>query len=309
MAMEHGKADEEGAGKMGDRILRAAAEDAQVRIFAADTRELVQEAVEKHKLSPVTAAALGRLLTAGAIMGALQKGENDLLTIKITCDGPIGGIVVTADAKSQVKGYVIDPTVELPLKANGKLDVSGAVGAGDLTVIRDMGLKEPYIGRTRLQTGEIAEDLTYYFAVSEQTPSSVGLGVLVDRDYSIRQAGGFLVQLMPDAAEKTVDRLEQNLAKIDSVTSLLDAGNSLEDILRLITDGMSVEITETIVPRYYCNCSKKRVEKALISLGREELNAMIADGETIETHCDFCNKYYYFTIAELEELCRNARSL
>lgn len=294
---------------MGDRILRAAAADAQVRIFAADTRELVQEAVEKHNLSPVTAAALGRLLTAGAIMGALQKGENDLLTIKITCDGPIGGIVVTADAKSRVKGYVIDPTVELPLKANGKLDVSGAVGAGDLTVIRDMGLKEPYIGRTRLQTGEIAEDLTYYFAVSEQTPSSMGLGVLVDRDYSIRQAGGFLVQLMPDAAEKTVDRLEQNLAKIDSVTSLLDAGNSLEDILRLITDGMSVEITETIVPRYDCNCSKKRVEKALISLGREELNAMIADGETIETHCDFCNKYYYFTIAELEELCRSAKPL
>lgn len=292
---------------MSDGILRAAAENAQVRIFVANTRELVQEASEKHKLSPVAAAALGRLLTAGAMMGALQKGENDLLTIKITCDGPIGGIVVTADAKSRVKGYVIDPSVELPLKANGKLDVSGAVGAGDLTVIRDMGLKEPYIGRTKLQTGEIAEDLTYYFAVSEQTPSSVGLGVLVDRDYSIRQAGGFLIQLMPEASEEVVGRLEQNLAKIGSVTSVLDAGNSLEDFLRLLTDGMRVEVMETVTPQYYCNCSKKRVEKALISLGREELNAMIADGETIETRCDFCNRYYYFTVGELEELYRNAR--
>lgn len=292
---------------MSDGILRAAAENAQVRIFVANTRELVQEASEKHKLSPVAAAALGRLLTAGAMMGALQKGENDLLTIKVTGDGPIGGIVVTADAKSRVKGYVIDPSVELPLKANGKLDVSGAVGAGDLTVIRDMGLKEPYTGRTKLQTGEIAEDLTYYFAVSEQMPSSVGLGVLVDRDYSIRQAGGFLIQLMPEASEEVVGRLEQNLAKIGSVTSVLDAGNSLEDILRLLTDGMRVEVMETVTPQYYCNCSKKRVEKALISLGREELNAMIADGETIETRCDFCNRYYYFTVGELEELYRNAR--
>lgn len=292
---------------MSDRILRAAAENAQVRIFAADTRELVQEASDKHKLSPVTAAALGRLLTAGAMMGALQKGDNDLLTIKITCDGPIGGIMVTADAKSRVKGYVINPAVDIPLKSNGKLDVSGAVGAGELTVIRDMGLKEPYIGRTRLQTGEIAEDLTYYFAVSEQTPSSVGLGVLVDRDYSIRQAGGFLVQLMPDAAEEVALRLEKNLAKISSVTSLLDAGSSLEDILRLITDGMCVEAVETIVPQYYCNCSKKRVEKALISLGREELNDMIRDGETIETHCDFCNRYYYFTVDELKGLYQNAK--
>lgn len=292
---------------MSDGILRAAAGNAQVRIFVANTRELVQEAAKKHKLSPVAAAALGRLLTAGAMMGAMQKGESDLLTIKVTCVGPIGGIVVTADAKSRVKGYVVDPTVELPLKANGKLDVSGAVGAGDLTVIRDMGLKEPYIGRTRLQTGEIAEDLTYYFTLSEQTPSSVGLGVLVDRDYSIRQAGGFLIQLMPEASEEVVERLEQNLAKISSVTALLEAGNSLEDILHLLADGMDAEVLETITPKYYCNCSKKRVEKALISLGREEINAMIADGETIETRCDFCNSYYYFTVEELEKLLLEAR--
>ncbi len=292
---------------MSDRILRATAEDAQVRIFTADTRELVQEAWNKHKTSPVATAALGRLLTAGAMMGAMQKGENELLTIKIAGDGPIGGITVTADAKSRVKGYVINPAVDLPLKTNGKLDVSGAVGDGDLIVIRDMGLKEPYTGRTRLQTGEIAEDLTYYFTVSEQMPSSVGLGVLVDRDYSVRQAGGFLIQLMPYATEEAVDRLERNLAKISSVTALLDGGSSPEDILHMIADGMRVEIMDSIVPEYYCGCDRKRVEKALISLGREELNAMIADGETIETHCDFCNKYYYFTVGELEELCRNAK--
>ncbi len=292
---------------MSDRILRATAEDAQVRIFTADTRELVQEAWNKHKTSPVATAALGRLLTAGAMMGAMQKGENELLTIKIAGDGPIGGITVTADAKSRVKGYVINPAVDLPLKTNGKLDVSGAVGDGDLIVIRDMGLKEPYTGRTRLQTGEIAEDLTYYFTVSEQMPSSVGLGVLVDRDYSVRQAGGFLIQLMPYATEEAVDRLERNLAKISSVTALLDGGSSPEDILYMIADGMRVEIMDSIVPEYYCGCDRKRVEKALISLGREELNAMIADGETIETHCDFCNKYYYFTVGELEELCRNAK--
>ncbi len=292
---------------MSDRILRATAEDAQVRIFTADTRELVQEAWNKHKTSPVATAALGRLLTAGAMMGAMQKGENELLTIKIAGDGPIGGITVTADAKSRVKGYVINPAVDLPLKTNGKLDVSGAVGDGDLIVIRDMGLKEPYTGRTRLQTGEIAEDLTYYFTVSEQMPSSVGLGVLVDRDYSVRQAGGFLIQMMPYATEEAVDRLERNLAKISSVTALLDGGSSPEDILHMIADGMRVEIMDSIVPEYYCGCDRKRVEKALISLGREELNAMIADGETIETHCDFCNKYYYFTVGELEELCRNAK--
>lgn len=292
---------------MSDRILRATAEDAQVRIFTADTRELVQEAWNRHKTTPVATAALGRLLTAGAMMGAMQKGENDLLTIKIAGDGPIGGITVTADAKSRVKGYVVNPAVDLPLKTNGKLDVSGAVGAGDLIVIRDMGLKEPYTGRTRLQTGEIAEDLTYYFTVSEQMPSSVGLGVLVDRDYSVRQAGGFLIQLMPNATEEAVDRLERNLAKISSVTALLDGGSSPEDILHMIADGMRMEIMDCIVPEYYCGCDRKRVEKALISLGREELNAMIADGETIETHCDFCNRYYYFTVGELEELCRNAK--
>lgn len=291
---------------MSDVILRAVAGNAEVRIFVADTRELVQEAFEKHHTSPVATAALGRLLTAGAMMGAMQKGENDLLTLKIKGDGPIGSITVTADAASRVKGYVGNPSVDIPLKNNGKLDVSGAIGTGDLTVIKDLGLKEPYIGRTELQTGEIAEDLTYYFTLSEQTPSSVGLGVLVDRDYSVRQAGGFIIQLMPAATEDTISRLEKNLSNITSVTSLLDGGKTPEDILAMITDGMDFEIIDHITPSYYCNCSKERVQKALVSLGKEELTSMIEEGKTIEVHCDFCNRYYYFTVEELGTLMEEA---
>ncbi|MBP3470354.1 MAG: Hsp33 family molecular chaperone HslO [Lachnospiraceae bacterium] len=291
---------------MSDVILRAVAGNAEVRIFVADTKELVQESFEKHHTSPVATAALGRLLTAGAMMGAMQKGEKDLLTLKIKGDGPIGSITVTADALSRVKGYVGNPSVDIPLKKNGKLDVSGAIGIGDLTVIKDLGLKEPYIGRTELQTGEIAEDLTYYFTLSEQTPSSVGLGVLVDRDYSVRQAGGFIIQLMPAATEDTISRLEKNLSGITSVTSLLDSGKTPEDILAMITDGMDFEITDHIEPSYYCNCSKERVQKALVSLGKEELTSMIEEGKTIEVHCDFCNRYYYFTVEELGTLMEEA---
>ena len=291
---------------MSDVILRAVAGNAEVRIFVADTKELVQESFEKHHTSPVATAALGRLLTAGAMMGAMQKGEKDLLTLKIKGDGPIGSITVTADALSREKGYVGNPSVDIPLKKNGKLDVSGAIGIGDLTVIKDLGLKEPYIGRTELQTGEIAEDLTYYFTLSEQTPSSVGLGVLVDRDYSVRQAGGFIIQLMPAATEDTISRLEKNLSGITSVTSLLDSGKTPEDILAMITDGMDFEITDHIEPSYYCNCSKERVQKALVSLGKEELTSMIEEGKTIEVHCDFCNRYYYFTVEELGTLMEEA---
>lgn len=291
---------------MSDKILRATAEDVQVRIFVADTRELVQHALNCHKTSPVATAALGRLLTAGAMMGAMQKGEKDLITLKIDGDGPIGGITVTADALSRVRGYVINPAVDIPLKSNGKLDVSGAVGIGDLTVIKDMGLKEPYIGRVRLQTGEIAEDLTYYFAASEQTPSSVGLGVLVGRDCTVKQAGGYLIQLMPSAQEEVISRLEKNLSGITGITGMMEAGNAPEDILKILTDRLNVEITDEITPSYYCDCSRERVQKALISLGKAELNDMISDGETTEVHCDFCNKYYYFTVEDLEELCQRA---
>jgi len=292
---------------MGDRILRATAAGGNILAIAADTRELVQKAFELHHTMPVATAALGRLLTAGAIMATQQKGENDLLTLKIEGDGPLKGIVVTANSKSQVRGFVYHPETNLALKPNGKLDVSGAIGNGTLTVIKDMGLKEPYVGKTLLQTGEIAEDLTYYYMASEQIASSVGLGVLVDRDYSVRQAGGFLIQLMPFTTEEVILRLEENLKNISSVTALMEEGKSTEEILALILDGLDLNISQEIVPEYVCNCSKKRIEKALISLGREEITGMIEDGETIEIHCDFCNQYYYYTVEELKELLVSAR--
>ena len=287
---------------MSDKIVRATAGGGKVRIFVADTRELVNESFNRHKTYPVVTAALGRLLTAGAMMGVMQKSEEDLLTLKLEGAGPVGKIIVTADSKGRVKGYAKNNEVDIPLKPNGKLDVSGAIGVGLLTVIKDIGLKDPYVGTTELISGEIAEDLTYYFTSSEQVPSSVGLGVLVDTDYSVKKAGGFIVQLMPFAEDSIIDTIEENLKAVTSVTTLLEEGKTPEDILNILMKGLEPEIIDEIVPEYYCNCNKERVEKALISLGNKEINAMINDGETIEVHCDFCNTYYHFTIDELKEL-------
>ena len=286
---------------MKDYIVRATAANAQIRAFAASTTELVEEARTRHNTSPVATAALGRLLTAGAMMGSMMKNPTDVLTLQVQCGGPIGGMTVTADSKGEVKGYVHNPDVMLPPK-NGKLDVGGALGPGFLNVIKDMGLKEPYSGQTILQTGEIAEDLTYYFATSEQVPSSVGLGVLMEKDNTVKQAGGFIVQLMPFAEEETIQKLESNLSKIRSVTSLLDEGVTPEGLLELVLEGMDFQFLETRDVKFACNCSKERVEKALISIGREEIGNMIADGETIEVKCHFCNKGYHFSIPELKGL-------
>ena len=229
---------------MADTIIRATAAGAQIRAFVADTKETVMTAYEKHHTYPVMTAALGRLLTAGALMGAMLKNEGDRLTLKIDGDGPGSGLVVAADYLSRVKGYAINPHVDIPLKPNGKLDVSGAIGNGTLTVIKDMGLKEPYVGTTNLVTGEIAEDITYYFSLSEQIPSSVGLGVLVDTDCSVKCAGGFILQLMPFASDETIDRLEANLKNISSVTSMYDSGMTAKDILYKLLDGFDVEIND-----------------------------------------------------------------
>ena len=293
---------------MSDMILRASAAGAQIRAFVADTRQLVQSAFEHHHTMPVASAALGRTLTAAAMMGATLKSEGDVLTIQITGDGPLGKVTVTADSHSMVKGFVSNPSLDIPPKPNGKLDVSGGIGNGTLTVIKDLGLKEPYVGTVPLQTGEIAEDITYYFVASEQVPSSVGLGVLVDKDYSIRRAGGFMIQLMPFAEEDTISRLEKNLSQIQSVTQLFEAGLTPEDILEKLLEGLEPKILDTITPEFTCDCSKEKVSRVLISLGDKELDSMIADGKTIEVHCDFCNQYYYYTIEELEELrnhCKN----
>ena len=287
---------------MADYVIRATAAQGQIRAFAATTRDLVEQARISHNTSPVATAALGRLLTAGVMMGCDMKGENDLLTLKIQGDGPIGGLTVTADSRGNVKGYAFNPMVMLPPNEKGKLDVGGAVGAGVLSVIRDMGLKDPYVGQTELQTGEIAEDLTYYFAVSEQVPSVVGLGVLMNRDNTVRQAGGFIVQLMPFAEEEMISKLEENIKNLSSVTTMLDAGKTPEGMLEVLLSGMDLEITDTLPVEFACNCSKDRVRKALISIGREELQSMIDDGETIEVNCHFCNKNYNFTVDELKQM-------
>lgn len=292
---------------MEDYILRASAGNSQVRVFAATTRELTEYARAAHNTSPVATAALGRLLTAGAMMGIMMKGEKDLLTLKINGDGPIGGITVTADSHARVKGYVNEPEVLLHANAKGKLDVAGAVGRGELVVIRDTGLKEPYVGRTSLVSGEIAEDLTYYFASSEQVPSAVALGVLMNRENTVRQAGGFIIQLLPGADEEMVAALERKLAGITSVTSMLDQGMKPEDLLDSVLGGFGVEILERIPTRFSCDCTKERVEKALISIGEKELTEMIREGEPIEVKCHFCNHAYRFQPEELERLLERAR--
>ena len=287
---------------MHDYMVRATAAGAQIRAFACTTKELVEEARKAHNTSPVVTAGLGRLLSAGCMMGSMLKGEDDLITLIVRGDGPLQGLTVTADSKGRVKGYPLVPDVILPANAIGKLDVGGAVGRGYLKVIRDMGLKEPYVGQTELQTGEIAEDLTYYFALSEQVPSSVGLGVLMEKDNTVKQAGGFIIQLMPFAEEEVIARLEENLQNIKSVTAMLEAGHTPEEMLTQILDGMDVEILDTTPVSFYCNCSKERVQKALMGMGRRDLEDIIKDGEGIDVNCHFCNKNYHFTIDELKAL-------
>ena len=292
---------------MSDYIVRATAANAQIRAFAATTREMVETARSTHDTSPVMTAALGRLLTAGAMMGSLLKGEKEILTLQLRGDGPAKGLTVTADSKANVKGYAIEPQVMLPPTALGKLDVGGALGAGFLSVSKDMGLKEPYVGQTELQTGEIAEDLTYYFATSEQVPSAVGLGVLMERDNTVKQAGGFIIQLMPFAEEEVIEKLEKKLAEVTSVTKLLDDGNTPEQILEILLGDLGVEITDTMPAKYYCNCDKERVEKAIVSIGKKEINEMIQDGKPIEVKCHFCNTAYQFTIEDLKQIIKRSR--
>lgn len=286
---------------MNDYIVRATAADAQIRAFAAVTTDLTEEARTRHQTSPVATAALGRLLTGGVMMGSMMKNPEDVLTLQVKCGGPIGGLTVTADARGHVKGYVNNPEVMLPPK-NGKLDVGGALGQGILNVIKDMGLKEPYSGQTILQTGEIAEDLTYYFAASEQVPSSVGLGVLMNRDNTVHCAGGFIVQVMPFVEERVLRKLEENIAGMKSVTAMLDGGHSPEEMLLQVLSGMEVEITDTMPAVFECSCSRERIEKAIISIGKKEIEAMIADGKSIEVKCHFCNTAYEFTVEELKEI-------
>lgn len=289
-----------------DYIVRAVAADSQIRAFACTARAVVERARQIHNTSPVVTAALGRLLSAGCMMGCMMKGEQDLLTLQIKGDGPVGGITVTADARGRVKGYVNEPAVILPANSKGKLDVAGAVGKGTLRVIRDMGLKEPYVGSTALQTGEIAEDLTYYFAASEQIPSCVGLGVLMEKDNTVRQAGGFILQMMPFAEDGLADRLEANLNGVDSVTAMLDEGKTPERILRKLLDGLEMETVDVIPAEYFCGCSADRVQRAIVGIGKKDIREMIEEGKEIEVKCQFCDRKYVFSVEDLEKMYRQA---
>lgn len=293
---------------MSDYLVRATAANAQIRAFACTSKEIVETAREHHNTTPVVTAALGRLLTGGVMMGTMLKGEKDVLTLQVHAGGPMQGMTVTADAFGHVKGYPENPYVDLPLNAKGKLDVAGAVGVGFMNVIKDMGLKEPYVGQTVLQTSEIAEDLTYYFATSEQVPSSVGLGVLVGRDYHVAQAGGFIIQLMPFAEDKVIDQLEANLRDVDSVTKLLEQGLTPEQILEKLLAGLDVEFTDKMPISFTCDCSKNRVEKVLISVGKKDLQSMIDDGKPIEVNCHFCNTNYTFEVDELKDIYKKSRA-
>jgi len=292
---------------MDDYLVRATAANGQVRAFACTTKKLTEEARNIHCLTPVTTAALGRLMAGGLMMGAMMKGDRDLLTLRIEGAGPAVGALVTADSKGNIKGYVNRNDVMLPLRPDGKLDVGGAFGPGFLSVIKDMGLKDPYVGQTMLVSGEIAEDLTYYFANSEQVPSTVGLGVLVNGDCTVKQAGGFIVQLMPFASEEVISSLENRLKSIDSVTAMLDAGKSPEDILLELLGDQELAINDTMPVKYNCDCNRERFMRGLISLGRREIQEMIDEGKPIEVNCHFCDKKYEFGIDELKDIFAAAR--
>lgn len=290
---------------MTDYIVRATAADGQIRAFAAYTKDVVEEARRRHNTSPTATVALGQLLTAGTMMGAMMKNDTDILTLQIRCDGPLGGLTVTADNQGNVKGYAVHPDVDVPVK-NGQINVADALDLGVLNVIKDMGLKEPYVGQTILETSEIAKDLTYYYMNSEQVPSSVGLGVLMNKDNTVKCAGGFIIQLMPFAEDATIDKLEENLKNITSVTELLDHGCTPEGLLEALLGNLGIEVLDTLPTQFHCNCSKERVEKAVASVGREDLQAMIDDGEDIEVKCDFCNSTYKYTVDELKEILKES---
>lgn len=290
---------------MNDYIVRATAAEGSIRAFAVTSKNMAEEARRDHNTTPVVTAALGRLMAGAAMMGVMMKGEKDLLTLQVQCGGPVKGLTVTADANGHVKGFPTVADVDLPLNEKGKLDVGGALGLGVLSVIRDLGLKEPYVGQIALQTGEIAEDLTYYFATSEQVPSAVGLGVLVNPDGSVRQAGGFILQLMPFTTDDVIGRLEKKITELASVTEMLEAGKTPEEILEEILGEFGLVITDTIETGFVCDCSKERVSRAIATLSKKDLNDIINDGEAIEVKCQFCNKVYRFEVDEIRQMKGN----
>ena len=293
---------------MADVLVRGNSIDGAIRVFVAITTDLVNDAQKIHKTYPTATAALGRTLTISAIMGAGLKNDTDSTTIQFKGDGPLGSIVAVCDSQSRVRGYVVNPCADPERKPNGKLDVGTAVGKGYLNVIRDLGMKEPYAGQVPIVTGEIAEDMTYYYATSEQIPTAIALGVLVNPDMSVKAAGGFMLQLMPEATEEMATKLEEIMKHLPPITDMIDNGMSAEDILFTITEGFDMIMeNKTVTPKYECKCTKERMEKALISIGKDELEAIISEQGEAEHTCQFCDNRYKFNKNELETLLKEAK--
>ena len=293
---------------MADYIVNAITSNGAIRVVAADTTELCNRAQEIHKMSPTAAAALGRALTAAAIMGSMLKSSDDSLTVQLAGGGPIGRVVAVGDGKANVKGYVDNPLVDLPLNSKGKLDVGGAIGSdGFLSIIRDLGLKEPYVGQVPLVNGEIAEDLTQYYASSEQIPTAVALGVLVDVDYTIKAAGGFILQVLPGAYDEDIDNVEKTVQSISSVTDMLSSGKKPEDIVEQLLSDYEIEYFDNVPTGYQCDCSRDRTDRALISIGQEELTKIIEEDGRAQITCHFCDNVYDYTKEELEALLESAK--
>lgn len=292
--------------KNSDYIVRATAANHQIRAFAISSTNTIEEARQRHNTSPIATVALGRLMSAGAMMGAMMKGDDDIITIQIKGDGPIGGLTVTADAKANVKGYVNHPEVMLPLNSAGQLDVEKALGIGVLSVIKDIGLREPYVGDTILVTSDITQDLTYYFATSEQVPTSMGLSVIMSKDNTVKSAGGFIIQLLPDASEEIISALEKKIKEVKNVTTMLEHGYTPEQMLEELLGEFGLDILDKIPTQFHCNCSKERMSRALISIGKKELRSLIEEGKPIEVNCHFCGSHYNFDVEELKDLLHKA---
>lgn len=285
------------------KIVRYITQDGSAFVIAADTTDVVSKAEQIHKTSAVTTAALGRLMTACSMMGDMLKGKDDSITLRMNGEGPAGTLIAVSDSQGNTRGYVQNPVVEIPLNEKGKLDVKGAVGTnGFLYVMKDMGMNEPYVGQTEIVSGEIAEDITNYFAVSEQTPSVCALGVLVDKDLSVKAAGGFIIQLLPGCPEEVIEKIEKSISKIDSVTNMLSQGMTPDNIAKIALDGIEIDKLDESEIEYRCNCSKQRVETALISTGIESLKEMEEENKDITVECHFCDKTYVFTPKEIEKL-------
>ena len=288
-------------------LSRAMTHDGTARIIVADTSEIVQRSHEIHKLSKTMTAALGRSLTAASLMGSLLKNDTDSLTLRFKGDGPAGTICCVSDYKGNVRGYADNPSAELPPNSKGKLDVGGAVGSGTMYVIKDMGLEEPYVGMSDIVSGEIAEDITQYFAASEQIPTVCALGVRVNTDFSCKAAGGFLIQLMPFPDDEVVARIESNISKVPSVSQLFADGLTVQQVMEVVLDGVEFDMFDETEISYKCTCGREKYYKALISLGKEELEKLRSDDTPVETKCSFCGAQYTFELSEIDDMLRTAK--